>query len=199
MKFYTTKPAIPLYKTRMSCVKNKHYGLFGGSFNPIHKGHIAIANYALQNTGLDKIIWLVTPQNPFKDKSIYLPYDWRLSKVKQDVNHPNFIISDLENQLQPGNSCETLRYITKRYKNTKFTFMLGSDSLSHMHTWHFFPKLMRMVNFLIIVRPTHRFMINGFGAIRYFKQFNIPYQLILKPFYHISSTQIRAQGVNLSH
>jgi nicotinate-nucleotide adenylyltransferase len=185
----------PLYYCSLKLADNKEYGLYGGSFNPVHHGHQAVAHYALTSLNLHKIIWLVTPQNPFKDISIYLPFADRLSAIKQQANNPYYIISDLEQIIQSKNTHQTLTYLTKRYPNVKFTYIIGSDSLSHLHQWHFFNKLSHMVKFAIIVRPTHRFSINGFSAIRYFKKHNIPYDLLLKPFQFISSTQIRKKMI----
>lgn len=191
MCLYKAKSSQPLYKCPLKLKSGLHYGLFGGSFNPVHQGHLGIANYALHHTDIDKIIWMVTPRNPFKDPSIYRPYKERFEKVQKAVYNPNFTISNIEHFLQPRNSYETLSYLRKRYPHIRFTFILGSDSLSHTHTWHFFPQLVQLCEFLIIVRPTHRFNIHSFGAIRYFKQHKIRYRLLLRPFYFISSTEIR--------
>ena len=183
----------PLYRCPLRLADKKEYGLYGGSFNPVHHGHQAVAHYALTSLDLHKIIWLVTPCNPFKDISVYSPFSSRLSDVKQKAHNPHYIISDIEKIIESKNTYQTLAYLTKRYPKVRFTYIIGSDSLSHLHQWHFFDSLSRMVKFAIIVRPTHRFSINGFAAIRYFKKHNIPYDLLLKPFQFISSTEIRNQ------
>lgn len=194
MPLYTEKTSCPLYSSPLRLTKNHAYGLYGGSFNPVHNGHKAVADYALHALGLDKIIWLVTPHNPFKDISVYMPFEQRLLQVTHHITNPHHIISDIEQRIMSKNTYQTLAYLTKRYPTVEFTYIIGSDSLSHLHTWHFFKQLTKMVKFAIIVRPTHRFSIHGFGAIRYFKQHNTPYSLLLKPFQFISSTEIRQKN-----
>ncbi|MFT6071924.1 MAG: nicotinate-nucleotide adenylyltransferase [Alphaproteobacteria bacterium] len=188
---YQSKSAFPAYKSRLMLNKNYEYGLYGGSFNPIHEGHLAVANYALKSLNLHKIIWLVTPQNPFKDPSIYRPFQERFTQVQEKATNPSFIISDLEKQIKTSNSFETLLFLTTRYPNIKFTYIIGSDSLALLHKWHFFSYITKMVKFAIIIRPTHRFNINAFKAIKYFKQNETAYQFLLQPFHFVSSTQIR--------
>ena len=191
MILYNLKSSRPLYHAPLRLVKTKEYGLYGGSFNPFHQGHKAVADYALQSLGLHKIIWLVTPHNPFKDINLYSPFNQRLEQVKKHITNPYYIISDIEHMIHSKNTYQTLLYLTQCYSKIKFTYIIGSDSLSHLHTWHFFKEFGELVKIAIIVRPTHRFCINGFGAIRYFKQHNIHYDLLLKPFQFISSTEIR--------
>jgi nicotinate (nicotinamide) nucleotide adenylyltransferase len=190
---YQSKSALPLYKCNISLNKNLTYGLYGGSFNPIHAGHKAVAQYALKSSKLSKVIWLVTPRNPFKDSSIYSPYNERLQQVKQFSCHSSFIISDIENKINTSHTYQTLSYLKKRYPYIRFSFIVGSDSVAQMHKWHFFKWIAKMVQFIIIVRPTHRFHINNFQAIQFFKQNLIEYKLILRPFFHISSTKIRSK------
>jgi len=176
---YKNQAALPAYRFQLPLQKNGHYGLYGGSFNPIHKGHLAVAAYALEALPLQKIIWLVTPQNPFKDPAIYRPYAERLETVKKTATHPDFMISTLEHDIKARNTFETLCFLKKRYPQVKFTYIVGSDSLSHMHTWHFFTDIVTMVDFAIIIRPTHRFNIHGFKAISYFKRHHVRYHFFI--------------------
>jgi nicotinate-nucleotide adenylyltransferase len=189
---YQAKSSFPLYKCHINLNKNLKYGLYGGSFNPIHAGHNAVAKYALQEATLNKVIWLVTPKNPFKDASIYSPYNERLKQVEQFVSCTSFIISNIEDKINTHHTYQTLFYLKKRYPYTKFTFIIGSDSLMHMHKWHFFKFITQMVDFTIIVRPTHRFNIKTCQAVQYFKKKSIHYKFILRPFFYISSTKIRS-------
>ncbi len=191
MFLYTAKSSLNPYHAPLRLVGGRRYGLYGGSFNPIHEGHKAVAGYALKSLGLHKIIWLVTPHNPFKDISIYAPFSERISEAKKQITNPHYIISDIEQMIQSKNTYQTLVYLKKLYPNVKFTYIIGSDSLSHLHTWHFFKEMSQLVTFAIIMRASHRFCLNGFGAIRYFKQHHIHYDILLRPFQLISSTDIR--------
>src|SRR4051794_31869404 len=71
-------------------------GLFGGSFNPAHRGHVAVALYALKRLELDWIWWLVAPQNPLKEPGAYAAYEERLVQVREIATHPRFVVSDIE-------------------------------------------------------------------------------------------------------
>jgi nicotinate-nucleotide adenylyltransferase len=195
MFLYTAKSCLNRCHVPLRLADGKRYGLYGGSFNPIHEGHKAVAGYALKSLGLHKIIWLVTPHNPFKDIAIYAPFLDRISQAKKQITNPHYIISDIEQMIQSKNTYQTLIYLKKLYPNVKFTYIIGSDSMSHLHKWHFFKEMSQLVTFAIIVRITHRFCINGFGAIRYFKHHNIHYDILLKPFQLISSTDIRNKKV----
>lgn len=188
---YQKQISTPVFCFQLPLAHGCEYGLYGGSFNPVHQGHLAVAQNALKSLKLNKVIWLVTPQNPFKDPSIYRPYAERFQEVQKMAFHPDFEISNLEALIETRNTFETICFLRKRYPHIKFTYIIGSDSVEKMHTWHFFSALTKMVKFAIIIRPTHRFNINSFKAIKYFKQFHVPYQFILRPFHHISSTKLR--------
>lgn len=193
MLLYTMKSRRPLYNVPLRLAKNKQYGIYGGSFNPVHEGHKAVSNYAFQVLNLQKVIWFVTPKNPFKASSLYASYEKRFDDVKKLISNPHFIISHTEKIMQSHNSYEIISILEKRFGHygIKFINIIGSDNLRMLHKWHFFKKIAKIVRFAIIVRPQHQFSIQGLPAIRYLKANNIGYDIILKPFKHISSTQLR--------
>ena len=193
MLLYRCKSPKPLYSITLPLAKHKHYGLYGGSFNPVHSGHKAVTQYALQALNIHQLIVLVTPQNPFKDPSIYAPFKERLEDVRQKIYNPNCLISDAEKIVQSHNTFETLSFLHKKYPNNQFTYIIGSDSLSHLHRWHFFKIFAKHINFAIIVRPTQRFSIRGLPAMRFIDKHEIKCNILLRRFHFISSTAIREQ------
>jgi nicotinate-nucleotide adenylyltransferase len=186
----------PLYHAPLRLAKQESYGLYGGSFNPVHTGHRAIVDYALQSLELHKVILLVTPHNPFKDISIYAPFSIRFADVKQKITNSHCIVSNFEQLIASQNTYQTLVFLKKRYPTVQFTYIIGSDNLVHLHRWHFFKRFAKLVRFAIIVRPTHRYCMNGLPAIRFFKQHHISHILLLKPFHFISSTQLRIKNIS---
>ncbi len=112
-------------------------GLFFGTFNPVHIGHMVIANYMVEYTDLEQIWMVVTPQNPFKQKeSMLKDYD-RLHLVRLAIGDDNRIKgSDAEFGLpQPNYTSTTLAYLKEKYPENDFALIMGADNLNHFHKW----------------------------------------------------------------
>ena len=108
----------------------KKIGIFSGSFNPIHIGHLALANWLCEYVDLDEIWFLVTPQSPLKEKIELIDYDLRFSMVKKAiVGYPKFMVSDFECSLPlPSYTIDTLRALRKTYPDYLFHLIIGADS-----------------------------------------------------------------------
>ena len=112
-------------------------GLFFGSFNPVHIGHMIIANYMAQHTDLDEVWMVVSPQNPHKKKqTLARDYD-RLHLLHLAIgDNPLLKASDIEFHLpKPSYTVETLAYIREKYPDREFALIMGGDSLSNFHRW----------------------------------------------------------------
>lgn len=112
-------------------------GLFFGSFNPVHNGHLIIANYICQTTELQKVWLVVSPQNPFKEKeSLLREYD-RLHLINLAIEDNKFLkASNVEFNLpQPNYTIDTLAYLYEKYPQHEFALIMGSDNLSSFHKW----------------------------------------------------------------
>lgn len=112
-------------------------GLFFGTFNPVHIGHMVIANYMVEYTDLEQIWMVVTPQNPFKQKeSMLKDYD-RLHLVRLAIGDDNRIKgSDAEFGLpQPNYTSTTLAYLKEKHPENEFALIMGADNLNHFHKW----------------------------------------------------------------
>jgi nicotinate-nucleotide adenylyltransferase len=112
-------------------------GLFFGSFNPVHTGHLLIANYFVQFTHLDKIWFIVSPQNPFKANDTLLDERTRLDMLKLAINgDERFNASDFEfNLTRPSYTVNTLSELQKTYPNDTFIPIIGGDNLQSFHLW----------------------------------------------------------------
>ena len=127
-------------------------GLFGGSFNPAHEGHRHVAETARQKLDLDKIIWLVSPQNPLKSKSETAPLADRITELRPFTG-PKDVISDFETRIHATYTLDTLRALKARYPGVHFVWIMGGDSLAGFHKWRGWVQLMHMVPIAIVSRP----------------------------------------------
>lgn len=127
--------------------------IFGGSFNPIHLGHLAVAEYALKNCGLKKIIFLPNANPPHKRNDNIIPAVHRFNMVSLAIkDNENFEISDYEmNQLKPSYTIDTIRYFKKSYDADVF-FIIGADSLYTLDKWKAYGDLIKECSFIVADR-----------------------------------------------
>lgn len=118
-------------------MSNRNIGLFFGTFNPIHVGHLILANYMAQQQNLDQVWMVVTPRNPFKAKETLLDDVHRLALVREAVDqNPLLEVSHIEFDLpQPNYTVNTLAVLTEKYPENKFTLIMGEDNLRNFHKW----------------------------------------------------------------
>lgn len=128
-------------------------GLFGGSFNPAHRGHRAVALYALKRLALDWIWWLVAPQNPLKDAGDYRDYDERLEVARLVARHPRFIVTNLEEQLETRTTAATLAALAPVLKRGRFVWIMGADSFANLHHWNDWTDIPETIPLAILARP----------------------------------------------
>lgn len=112
-------------------------GLYFGTFNPVHVGHLIIANYMADNTDLDEVWMVVSPQNPLKEKSTLLADYHRLALVQIGIeNNPKLKASDIEFKLPiPSYTATTLAYLKDNYRDKEFSLIMGEDNLRTFHKW----------------------------------------------------------------
>ena len=130
-------------------------GLFFGSFNPIHIGHLAIANYMVEYTDLDKVWFVVSPHNPLKKKNTLLADHHRLQMVHAAIEDDNrFKASDIEFKLpQPSYTIDTLTYLHEKYPETEFVVIMGSDGLATFEKWKNYQELIEHYQRYVYPRP----------------------------------------------
>lgn len=130
-------------------------GLYFGSFNPIHIGHLIIANHVLEHTDLDKIWFVVTPQNPLKESNSLLNEYDRLHLVNIAIkDNPKFRASNVEFHLpRPSFTIDTLTYLSEKFPLEKFSLILGGDSFQNISRWKNYEQLLNNYSLLIYNRP----------------------------------------------
>ena len=137
--------------------KPKKTGLYFGSFNPIHIGHLAIANYMLEFTDLDEVCFVVSPQNPLKSKNTLLPNHHRYAMVVRAVeDYYRFQVSNIEFSLpQPSYTINTLLALGEKYPEKEFVLILGSDNLDTFHKWKNYEVILQYYRLYVYPRPGH--------------------------------------------
>ena len=112
-------------------------GLFFGSFNPVHNGHLMLANYIVEYTDLDSVWFVVSPQNPFKDKESLLQDRHRFDMLEMAVrNDERFEVCDIEfNMPKPSYTIDTLTRLSELYPETEFHLICGMDNLVNFKKW----------------------------------------------------------------
>ena len=159
-------------------------GLFFGSFNPIHIGHLAIASYIVDYGGIDRLWFVVTPHNPHKKKkNLANDYD-RLEMVNLAMDDDTrFDACDIEFRLpKPSYTINTLTYLKERYPSYIFKLIIGADNLANLHKWKNYEQLTNDYEFIVYPRP-------GFNIENISIKAN--YTLVNAPMMDISSTFIR--------
>jgi nicotinate-nucleotide adenylyltransferase len=157
-------------------------GLYFGSFNPIHNGHLIIATHILNNTDLKQIWLIVSPQNPLKKASSLLNEYHRLHLVKSAIEgEKNIKVSSIEFHLpKPSYTIDTLTYLKEKHPGHEFSIIMGSDSFNNIHNWKNYQLLLRDYFIYIYKRSGFEIVSNEEKII-----------LLNAPFLDISSTHIR--------
>lgn len=150
--------------------KGQRIGLFGGSFNPAHQGHAMVALFALKRLQLDWVWWLVSPQNPLKDKKQTGDYAKRFTETKKIAKHPRFIVTDIEHQLRSHNTAQTLGALSCAMKQAHFVWIMGADSFADLDRWHHWNYIAEIIPLAVLARPGYSIRaLGGQAAIRYAK------------------------------
>ncbi len=126
-------------------------GLFGGSFNPAHSGHMHVAKCGLKCLGLDHIWWMVSPGNPLKSDSS--PYTQRVESVRALGLPPRMKVSHMERKFGTRYTIDAVRQAKKRWPDHKFVFLMGADNLRQMPQWKNWREIFRALPIAVIARP----------------------------------------------
>jgi nicotinate-nucleotide adenylyltransferase len=160
-----------------------HIGLYFGSFNPVHAGHLIIAQHILNESDLSQVWFVVSPQNPFKQqKQLLNEYD-RLHLVNLAIQKSPFLKAvDIEFRLpKPSYTITTLTYLQEKYPQHSFSIIMGSDSLQNLDKWKNADQIMQHFPIYVYTRP-------GFGATNHqIKELHT----LNAPLLEISATHIR--------
>lgn len=162
-----------------------HIGLYFGSFNPIHTGHLIIANHVLQHSDIDKVWFVLSPQNPLKPAATLLNEYDRLHLVELAIkDNPGFRASNVEFHLpKPSYTIDTLTYLREKFPHEKFFVILGSDSLQNIRNWKNWEALIAQYPLIIYKR-------SGYDAL---PPDSARAQIMDAPILDISAAFIRSQ------
>jgi nicotinate-nucleotide adenylyltransferase len=130
-------------------------GLLGGSFNPAHEGHLAISRQALQRLALDRIWWLVSPQNPLKPVAGMAGFAERFASAQALARHdPRIVCSDLEQRLATRYTVDTLGWLC-RHSQSRLVWLIGADNLLQLPEWHQWERLLALVPIAVFDREPY--------------------------------------------
>jgi nicotinate-nucleotide adenylyltransferase len=180
-------------------------GLFGGSFNPAHEGHAHVAETAMRRLRLDRVIWLVSPQNPLKPTHETAALTRRVWGALRFAQGPTMIVSDAETRIGSFYTIDTLRVLKARYPGVRFVWIMGADSLASFHRWRGWTQIMRETPVAVVARPTTALKSRFSPAARRFAYARIPAEAAVTlpdrtppawvyltgPFHFTSSTALR--------
>lgn len=159
-------------------------GIFGGSFNPIHKGHVALARQLLRRAQLDEVWFLVSPQNPLKPQSSLLDDNMRLEMARLALkDEPCLVASDYEFQLpRPSYTWNTLQHLSKDYPQHRFTLIIGADNWQLFSRWRNSRDI--LANYSVVIYPR-----DGYPVDETTLPPNV--RLVKTRLYNMSSTLVR--------
>jgi nicotinate-nucleotide adenylyltransferase len=182
-------------------------GLLGGSFNPAHAGHAHVAETALARLGLDKVVWLVSPQNPLKPAAESASLFARLAGARRLARGPHMIVSDLESRVRSRYTIDILRILKQRFPGVRFVWIMGGDNLASLHGWRGWADILREMPVAVIARPGAEMKSRSSPAARRFARARLSsrespklagrrapaWLYIQAPFNFASSTALRAR------
>ncbi len=136
----------------MNSSKEKLIGIFGGSFDPPHIGHLKIANNSIKKVKLDNLYWVVTKKNPFKPKALFnIKERLRLCK-KLTKKNKKIKVKFFDHITKSSRIIKVIKYLKRKHKNSKFFLIIGSDSLINFHRWELSKKIVKMTTLVIYPR-----------------------------------------------
>ena len=130
-------------------------GILGGSFDPPHIGHVHISKLALKKLKLNEVLWVVTKQNPLK-KKVYLSEGLRLKLSKNILkNQKKILVKSFNDKINSKNTFDLLKKLKKKYKNSKFYFLMGADNMINLHKWKKWKKIPSLAKIVVLSRTNY--------------------------------------------
>ncbi|MBY6083413.1 nicotinate-nucleotide adenylyltransferase [Ruegeria arenilitoris] len=182
-------------------------GLFGGSFDPPHQGHVHVTLEAMKAFGLDRVWWLVSPGNPLKSRGP-APIDQRVEAARSIMQHPKVEVTDIEDLTGTRATADTLAAVRRLYPQVRFVWLMGADNLAQFHKWKDWRLIMDTVPVGVVARPGDRISARMSPAARVYGKYRIDgtarhllgwadapaWCFVNVPMVDVSSTQIRSKG-----
>ncbi|MEX3014144.1 nicotinate-nucleotide adenylyltransferase [Gymnodinialimonas hymeniacidonis] len=182
-------------------------GLFGGSFDPPHEGHVHVSREALKRFGLDRVWWLVSPGNPLKAHGP-APLERRMAAARGVIRHPRVMATDIEALIGTRYTAETLGALQALYPGVRFVWLMGADNLAQFHRWQHWDWIMEHVPIGVLARPGQRISARTSVAAQRYRDAKLPasaarllgraeapaWCFLNVPMRDVSSSAIRARG-----
>lgn len=182
-------------------------GLFGGSFDPAHPGHLHVSREALKRFGLDRVWWLVSPGNPLKAHGP-APLAQRMAAARGLVDHPRIIVTDIEARIGTRYTAQTIAALQALYPGVRFVWLMGADNLAQFHRWQDWQEIMGRVAVGVLARPGSRIAARTAKAASIYRHAKLPAEaahllahtpppawcFVNLPMIDASSSAIRARG-----
>jgi nicotinate-nucleotide adenylyltransferase len=184
-------------------------GLFGGSFDPPHAGHVHVTRWAMRAFRLDRVWWLVAPRNPLK-ASGPAGFGRRMAAARAlTAGMPRVVVTDLEDRLGTRTTAATLDRLLPRYPGVRFVWLMGSDSLAGLHRWDRWESIVERLPIGVLARPGGQVRAGLSPAARRFAHARLPARsapalalhrppawcLVTGRMADQSSTELRARGL----
>ncbi len=148
--------------------QGQRIGLFGGSFNPAHAGHLALGRQALKRLGLDQVWWMVSPQNPLKSSDSTADFDERMEGARRLIVNRAMVVTDVEKQLGTDCTAATLTRLKPVLARAHFVWIMGADSFAELHRWRDWRVIPETLPLAVFDRPGWRLKaMAGKAAQRY--------------------------------
>ena len=136
----------------MANIQKKYIGLLGGSFDPAHKGHLAISIISIKKLKLKKVYWVITKKNPFKKKTFY-SLTHRIEKAKKLAGNTKKIdIIYIDEIIRSSRSINVINYLINKKKQKNIHFIIGSDNLIKFHKWKSWKKIVKLTKLVVFSR-----------------------------------------------
>ncbi len=183
-------------------------GLFGGSFDPPHQGHVHVTQEAMKAFGLDQVWWLVSPGNPLKKRGP-APLAQRVDAARAVMQHPRVEVTDIEALTGTRATADTLAALRRLYPLVRFVWLMGADNLAQFHRWKDWRLIMDSIPVGVIARPGDRISARMSPAARLYAKYRIDGQarhllgradapawcFVNVPMVDVSSTDLRNRGI----
>ncbi len=182
--------------------------LYGGSFNPPHRAHLALAHAALTRLGVDRVWWMVTPGNPLKSHDGLAPIAERVAAARALADDPRIVVTALEAAWCFTFTVDTVAFLIRRRPGVRFVYLMGADNLASLHRWSRWQAIARLVPIAFVDRPGASFTPLSAKAARALARHRLPeaaarslalhhppaWVFLHGPRDPISSTELRSAG-----